>query len=57
MIAMDLTALHTQLGVRLQLTHAAAPEGDVDNLLVDRQNFTRQRVHIHILCERFSKGK
>lgn len=31
--------------------HAGTAEGDVNNLLVHRQNFSIQRVHIHSICE------
>ena len=49
--------IHHDLMFHVERLHAAAAEGDVDNLLKQRYNFVSQRVHIHIVCENFISGK
>lgn len=51
-IAMNRAALCGHLMFHVERAHAAAAEGHVNNLLVQRQNFIVQRVHIHSLCEK-----
>ena len=50
-------SLTGHLPFHVKRAHASAAEGDVDHLLNDRQIFPSQRVHIHTLCESFTRYK
>ncbi len=51
MVAVLWAALGCHLMIHVERAHTATGEGDVDNLLMQWQNFISQRVHIHSMCE------
>ena len=54
---MERTALGSHLMFHVERAHAPTGEGHVDNLLIKRQNFPIERVHIHTLCENYIRIK